>query len=188
MTEEEIKQLPLYDGISHINIYSKGNTEIGRLLTNMAFVKVKIPEVGQFECLEGYWYWLKVQHFYKIKNKTKEEFENVAKDLFSMNGFKAKKYGRGLIKELELTDDDTKIIPDDFKEKIKLAIQYKIKQNKVLLNLLANSVLPFHHYYYYGKKENPTVILLPEYDWMLEEIERLRIILQNIIKSKKVKS
>jgi len=46
------------DGLSHINIYSKGMTELGRLLSNFANTPVNTPQDGKFTSIEGYWYWL----------------------------------------------------------------------------------------------------------------------------------
>ena len=40
---------PKLDGIEHINIYSKGKTELGRLLTNFAQTPFIHPEYGRFE-------------------------------------------------------------------------------------------------------------------------------------------
>ena len=45
------------DGEDHINIYSKGKTEIGRWLSNFSHTEI-ITEDGKFSSIEGYWYWL----------------------------------------------------------------------------------------------------------------------------------
>jgi hypothetical protein len=53
------------DGINHINIYSKGKTELGRLLTNFARTPIETP-FGHFESGEGYWFWLRAS---KLSNR-----------------------------------------------------------------------------------------------------------------------
>lgn len=178
----DLKKLPLYDGITHINIYSKAETELGRLLSNLSNLSVKIPSIGTFKCLEGYWYYLKCEQVLSYK-----EFEKIKDNFFDFNGFQAKKYGKEILenffKEKKLITDNE--IPNEFKDKIKLALQYKIKQNIYLAKLLVNSDLPFYHYYYYGQKDNAKVIFLNQYDWIIDEIVRLRSILKDVQKMKK---
>jgi predicted NAD-dependent protein-ADP-ribosyltransferase YbiA (DUF1768 family) len=70
------------DGITHINIYSKGKTTLGRELSNFANTPIEVTD-GYFESIEGYWYWL------GSSNKDKELLRN-------MSGFQAKQYGRNL--------------------------------------------------------------------------------------------
>jgi hypothetical protein len=67
------------DGTTHINIYSKGKTELGRFLTNFAYASV-----------EGYWYWLSNRH---------EEMRIVF-------GWNAKKTGRLHTKTIQLTEQE----------------------------------------------------------------------------------
>jgi len=47
------------DGVTHINIYSKGKTKLGRLLTNFAHTPFTHAEYGQFASVEGFWYWIR---------------------------------------------------------------------------------------------------------------------------------
>ena len=48
------------DGITHINVYSKGATALGRALSNFARIPVMVVPNGRFESVEAYWYWLRV--------------------------------------------------------------------------------------------------------------------------------
>ena len=50
---------PMNDGVDHINVYSKGATELGRFLTNMNNIPVNTKH-GRFQSVEGYWHWLKI--------------------------------------------------------------------------------------------------------------------------------
>ena len=145
---------PKLDGIEHINIYSKGKTEIGRLLTNFAHTPFIHPEYGRFESVEGFWYWLR-------NGKQHEE-------LRTMYGFKAKEYG----KQFESIDCST------FQEDVKEVIRCKLRQNRKILQMLVDSILPLEHYYWYGDINNPKVYNLPQYKWIIDEIERIRVVCQ----------
>lgn len=139
--------LPLEDGDTHINIYSKGYTMLGRMLSNFAHTPFIHPEDGPFASVEGYWYWL------GCKNDS----------LRTVSGFAAKKLGR----QLGASDwQDT----EEFKRKIKLAIKAKLDQNPQILKDLKASELPLTHYYFYGTK----VVAVPEGDWIIEYINEFR--------------
>lgn len=176
MTEEELKILPSLDGVTHINVYTKGATKLGKMLTNLAHTPFDHPEYGHFESVEAYWYWaktgkqfdeLKLLHEYQSKKQGQEKAEEIGMD------------------KTDKTDKDN--IPDDFKEEIKKALQYKIKQNKDVLAELTKSTLPLKHYYYYGKPDNAKVYLLDEYEWIIDELERLRSLLHEVVEKKKKK-
>jgi len=51
---------PKEDRISHINVYSKSTTELGRKLTNFARMTTPTANDGVFASVEAYWYWLGV--------------------------------------------------------------------------------------------------------------------------------
>lgn len=74
---------PKLDGITHVNIYSQGKTELGRMLSNFYHYKVKTRD-GEFNSVEGYWHWLGIE-----KCKEKE----VLRKLY---GYNAKKTGNSL--------------------------------------------------------------------------------------------
>ena len=44
---------PQNDGVDHINIYSKGLTELGRFLSNFEHILIT-TEDGDFNSIEGY--------------------------------------------------------------------------------------------------------------------------------------
>ncbi len=140
---------PIDDGKKHINIYSKGATELGRYLSN--FTKAPIEtEDGSFLSIEGYWYWLGCTHPDK----------EILRELY---GFKAKQVGRELGSPDWL---DTEI----FRSKIKKAMFIKIQSNGEMYEAFRASTLPFIHYYVYNNK----ICLVPEAHWITEEWERLR--------------
>lgn len=153
---------PLGDGVDHINIYTKGRTLLGRMLTNLYDCQFTVPGYGTFQSLEGFWY-------YYLTGCQFEEFK-------SKRGFDAKKAGK--------TKRDSRIDKDGLTEGQKSvileAIRCKLRQNKDILLALARSDLPFAHYYFYGEPENAKVIELPQFDWMIEEFTRLRGLLKDI--------
>lgn len=113
------------DGVTHINIYSKGKTKIGRWLSNFTQCQIR-TEQGWFNSIEGYWYWLTT-------------FNDTLRELY---GYNAKKVGKESSKERTLSDKD-------FKKYIKKALDLKIKTN---IQGFYTSSLPFCHYYEYGGK------------------------------------
>ena len=141
---------PAEDGITHINVYSKGKTELGRWLTNFSHAPIDTVD-GHFESVEAYWYWLGTNH------PDKEQ-------LRPLYGFRAKELGRQL-KGLDWQESD------DFKDKILAAIKNKIESNQRMSNLLFENELPLAHYYVYGENSaNPKVVEPSEGKWILDYI------------------
>lgn len=111
---------PLEDGKTHINVYSKGKTEFGRLLSNFAHTPFDCS-AGHFESVEGYWYWI----------LTGDD------RLREMIGFQAKKFGRELpLIRNEVTEQD-----------LEIAYRAKLNQTPGLKEMLLNNNLPLVHYY-----------------------------------------
>lgn len=154
---------PLEDGVTHINLYSKGNTELGRQMTNFYLSPFDHPTFGRFASVEAAWHWLLTgcKH-------------DVLRDAYGLN---AKKRARCFVEDKvnvnrELTSLEKKILCD--------FIKCKIDQNKKIKNNLISSTLPLAHYYYFGKIDNCKVVELPQYDWMIKYIESYRLWLQHI--------
>lgn len=136
------------DGETHINIYSKGITEVGRWLSNFTYSPIE-TEDGLFTSVEGYWYWLSTHN----------------EELRTQYGFSAKKIGKESTKIIELEDKD-------FKEKIKKALDAKLRKRALWIAKEVN--LPLQHYYSYGGK----IIQKEEHNWIVlhleERIKQLR--------------
>lgn len=143
-----MKLKPENDGIDHINVYSKGKTELGKFLTNFAHTPVT-TEDGHFESIEGYWYWLSCND----------------DDLRLLHGWKAKELGRKL-EALDWCDDD------EFKRKILAAIEWKIRWalDSSFYFPYKESTLPFVHYYVYDNK----IIKPKEGKWIMDFLESFR--------------
>lgn len=146
--------LPINEGIDHINIYSKSKLELGRQLSNFHFARFKHTQDGEFFSVEGYWYWL--------KTGCKHEAFRV------LSGITAKTEGKRL----------PRVECPDFNERILEAIRCKLRQNKDILNNLTNSTLPLTHYYYFGDINDPKIVRLDQYQWIVDEIVRIRTIMR----------
>lgn len=139
---------PQNDGITHINVYSKGKTALGRWLTNFAHTPIDTID-GHFESIEGYWYWLGTD------NPKREQ-------LRTLYGYAAKELGRSL-KSADWQDND------EFKMKILNAIKIKLNNNQEMLYALFDNTLPLVHYYVYGETSNNPKIVEPQSGkWILD--------------------
>ena len=137
---------PRNDGIDHINVYSKGKTEIGRWLSNFTYAPIT-TEDGKFNSIEGYWYWL----------STKDD------SLRKLSGFAAKKKGRELKGEDWLTSKD-------FKHKIRKAIHNKLCSYPNMMDIFLKTELPIVHYYVFKDK----VVVPKEGKWLMDFLEEYR--------------
>lgn len=142
------------DGITHINIYSKAKTILGQFLSNFFSAPIKIPEHGEFNSIEGYWYWLITRD-----NRLKE-----------LHGYEAKQLGRELtVFDLFSTKRFLEENSEEFKNCIKQAIHIKLDSYFVFIRELQDSTLPFCHYYEYSGKRVDA-----GYEWIVEYIEEIR--------------
>ena len=152
---------PDKDGIDHINIYSKGKTELGRMLTNFSKFNVYTKD-GWFMSIEGYWYWMSIEPC---------EEREILRQCY---GFKAKQVGREILKTKKPAWDD------DFEHKILLAIWYKFRRNTHLLTP-EYWELPFRHYYNFNGK---IIDVTEKYQWMVDGITKMRDCLVEDMKTK----
>ena len=141
---------PTKDGVTHINIYSRASTKLGRALSNFAPLGFELPDHGKFASVEGFWYWL--------GTGCKHE------KLRSLAGFDAKKYGRKL----------ERVAVEGFEDKIKVALKCKLEAHPGLKRAFTESVLPFKHYYYYGLPDNAKVVEVENCDWIVDYLHKLR--------------
>lgn len=140
---------PKFDGVDHLNIYSKANTWLGKELSNFAKYDLNLPE-GSFKSVEGYWYYL----------------GNPDERLKNLHGYQAKKLGESLERVI--------ILPEHiFIDKIKDALDYKILNNQFLLEGLQKCKLPLQHYYYYGTIEKPKIVDAG-YKWIIDYLESFK--------------
>lgn len=142
---------PDQDGITHINIFSKGSTELGRKLSHFAYAPFIHPYFGPFKSMEGFWYYIRAV---EPDDKLRE-----------LVGHEAKFYGR---------EKETKFL-NNFQEIIMDANYQKIEQNPDIKKLMLESTLPFDHYYTFGPKQ----VRLSQFIWLIEGFESIRTAIKN---------
>jgi len=137
------------DGVTHINVYSKAKTALGRGLSNFAKTPFEC-EHGRFESVEGLWYWLGSDHPDRDRLRT-------------LSGFQAKDTGR------QLRGPDWNNTPE-FIAAIKAGIDAKLAAHPQLLEALRRSTLPLRHYYVFGGAIKEPA----EGRWVIEHLEAVR--------------
>lgn len=146
-----MKYDPREDGITHINIYSKAQTTLGRALSNWTPCTIN-TSIGQFRSIEGLIFYL-------------GSFDERLRDVF---GFEAKQLGEQLDRGIRLPEDIfRRIVTEGMYSKIEHLPPEFQKQFKF-------SKLPFTHYYTYGNK----VIDIPKWEWQIKVWEKIREELQ----------
>jgi hypothetical protein len=116
---------PNEDGVTHINVYSKGRTELGRSLTNLAPTPFRHPHLGEFKCVEGFWYM----------------FVTCQAQFQRMDGWTAKREG-----------DKAHRVREMDKATLKEVYLLKLQYNPRIKDMLLANTLPLEHYYVYGDK------------------------------------
>jgi len=139
-----------HDGVTHLNIYSQAETELGRFWSNFQYAPTR-TEDGPFDSIEGLWYYL-----LSAPTPAREK-------LRTLSGYEAKQYGRTLPRE---DWRDTA----DFRRKVCAALHLKGEASPRMLAALKASTLPLDHYYVYGDAAKR-----PERGrWMLQCLEAMR--------------
>jgi hypothetical protein len=149
---------PIDEGLDHVNIYSKSSERLGRAMSNFFNALFFHPKYGEFNSIEGFYYWL----------KTGEQHH----ELRFEHGWKAKEMG--------MTFKSTRNVDKEFKEEMEYAIALKVVQTPYIQELMLESIdddLPFTHYYYYGDKySNPVIRDRSKRDsWLIDAAEKIRI-------------
>lgn len=153
------------DGATHINVYSRGATDLGKALSNFTRAPFVHPEFGQFASVEGFWYWLSAGH-----GEDREELRH--------------RWGASA----KATGSEIPSIPLDeeyFHNQIKVAIRCKIEQNPEIREMFINSSLPFDHYFvgYERELDRPKwrrwIMRKKKHRWQMEFLELLRKELQS---------
>lgn len=138
---------PDKDGVEYINIWTKGKTELGRNLTNLAPISFTHPEHGKFATLEGYWYWL-------ATGKCNDQFK-------TLSGYEAKQLGKTL----------PKVPNPTFIAEFTRGMLLRLNQNGVLARDLRASTLPLKHFYNYGGK---IIDCTEKHQWQLDVYDAYR--------------
>ncbi|QZI90509.1 hypothetical protein MYOV003v1_p0185 [Vibrio phage 207E48.1] len=165
---------PKLDGVTHINIYSRGGTELGQLMSNFTRSPFTLKEHGRFDSIEGLWYWLAL---YNHDLPPNHDHNLMVDTLRAVSGTVAKNRGRELkLKLIAYAPDE---MPEDaFQDVINEAIGERICNDDRLVALLNDSTLPFTHYYVFNGVSKDA----NNHPWLLECWERARRILKRMIK------
>lgn len=124
---------PFDDGITHINVYSNGNTSLGKKLSNFYKAPFNHPKYGHFNSVEGFYYWIK-------SGKVNDELK-------LLSGIMAKNEGKKYCSQENILSEKDVL---DIQE----AIRCKLRYNKEILKEMISTNLPFVHYYcWYSKKD-----------------------------------
>jgi len=145
---------PNEDGFSHLNVYSQGNTEIGKMLSNFYNCNV-ITEDGYFSSGEAYYYWLSLP-----PNSPRES-------LRTCYGYKAKELGKDLLSKYP------RVQVIDFEDKILKYTEEKMKKYSHLLERKYLGIPLAHYYNYKGKIVDRTYTNKWLLDGIKEIMERL---------------
>lgn len=168
--------IPPNDGIDHVNLYSKGKTVAGRVLTHMSNASVTIDGLT-FNQLEGYWYYRRILEVLARKPqgvplRVDSAWVQVLQG--APSGFEAKRHGRKYLSLFGEGEPKTEMT-EEFRNHIREANKQRLEQNKFLLGmLLSTKDIPLAHYYFYGHPTNPRIMHDPIYDWIPKYLEELR--------------
>jgi hypothetical protein len=129
MNASETGMSPSEDGITHINISTAAQTELGRKLAHYSVTPFVHPVYGPFRSMEGFWHY--------IKCETPDDV------LRTLCGNGARSYAKG--KKM--------IWRENFSQIINEANYHRIVQNSDIREAMITSTLPFTYYYLYGPEQ-----------------------------------
>lgn len=152
MNDNRLVLNPEEDGTTHINIYSKGATDLGKKLSNFYHAPID-TDFGKFQSIEGYWHWLRT----KPKIEKRENLRNLW-------GSSAKILGGSLEKNPNINEEKFKFL-------IKYALLLKFDTYDTIREPFKKSTLPLTHYYVYGGK-----VQYAGYEWIVKFLEDVRTI------------
>lgn len=111
------------DGVDFINIFSRGKTELGRILSNFALTPFIFKNTS-YNSVEGFWY------SYITGNKY----------VATLYGYQAKSIGRKYLQLYEAPDRGL----------LMQVYKAKLAYNPSIIPLLIDNDLPFAHFYEFG--------------------------------------
>lgn len=153
--------VPTGDGIDHINVYTKGNTVLGRALSHMSEYDLIHPIHGNFASLEAFYYY--VAYFL---DGTDVPYGSIR----DLDGYAAKAKAKEWKHKL---NDDQIYGTMEFRQLFLEGHKARLDRHPALKTALQDSKLPLTHYYYYGDKDNCKVIDAGGI-WWLKYLESLK--------------
>lgn len=142
------------DGVTHLNVYSRAKTSVGRWLSNFEQTPLTLPE-GHFESLEGYYHYLKIKQSIEVVRKPMDELpygmQVSISNLKKAFGKNAQTVGRHARQQLTGLGIRVQNRPTDtFNRAFEHAVALKLEHNKPMHNQLLVHLedgLPLVHYY-----------------------------------------
>lgn len=141
-----VKLDPEKDGITHINVYSRGRTQLGVFLSNFPYTPFEHPTYGHFASMEAFWHYI----------STGCRLEGIR----TLTGIEAKHYAKGY----------PQVTIPNFHEEIKFAIECKINAYPLHKAKLLLNTLPLRHYFVFSGN---VVVDQPHFIWQTKHIEAL---------------
>jgi hypothetical protein len=141
------------DGVAYVNVYSKGRTALGKMLSN--FHPFKFKQSGKlFANIEALWVYLGIH-----------PDDDNRDAVCMMPGVDAKKAGRRL--------RDPNYRDPEFHAKILAAVRCKLEYYATQTPeiFLAHANLPLEHYYSYSGK---VIDLKAEFAWLIDGVNQIR--------------
>lgn len=160
------------DGKTHINVYSKAETPLGRWLSNFTKCEVESEVGGTFASMEALYHYLKIYRTYTLNRlKAHEDVVAELERLKHTSGRNAQILGRDIKLMVRKKGLHTYEVPDsEFERIFTKALVQKLKSNETMLELLKGEVSdgkPLLHYYVIGKN---TLIHKSHFDWLPDRI------------------
>ena len=147
---------PTLDGKTHINVWAKGATFLGKFLSHRTLCELNMPS-GRFLCIAAYWYHLTCKEDSRLSHCYDWETELLATQLTA------------LPKKQQLP-------AAELQAKIKKALDQKIKWSEYWQEEFTESTLPFLHYHL--DADGNVVDESRKYRWLLNHLEARRTLLQ----------
>lgn len=160
------------DGHTHINVYSKGKTALGRWLSN--FTKCKVQTVyGEFDSMEGLYHFLKIKLSYEEAGiEPTDDIKKRLDVLKIVSGKMAQTLGRDIKQDVFKAKVRVIEKPSEAFEKCFIdAMSYKLKSNPTMLENLQEELSDgkcLLHYYTVGRK----VVYKNHFKWLCTMIEK----------------
>lgn len=157
------------DGETHINIYSKGSTELGRFLSNFTRRPV-VTKYGTFQSLEGLYHFRRASDaLYNSEVGTTKHYARLD-ELRHVSGAIAQEVGRKIRADFQRDGLRYSDLDEEFFSDFREALRAKIAGSDYA-KAFDESTLPFTHYYII---KGGGIYHHPRFDWLSTMLEEIR--------------
>lgn len=125
------------DGVDHINIHNKAETELGKFLDMNSYSPFVHPDAGNFHSVGGLWHYIQTR-------PVMEEFR-------ILSGARVRAQAKKMKEEAKHNPNAPRHTPvKGFRTIIADAMWHKVTQNANAVRMMAETSLPFEHYFTQG--------------------------------------